>query len=176
MNDGNELSAGRKKRALSGADPDAKGKEPMVVRDLEEVGELAAGLEEGDRVDPQAEARRRKRAVGQGRIGSANGFHQQERFTAQVRMTVDAALQTAATAILNALSVREVVKETGALLVVLEPRDSAEGLDVLAATQAVKRASSMIRREVASAITRKGTPVLRFIVLPAGAERIDEQP
>jgi hypothetical protein len=38
----------------------------------------------------------------------------------------------------------------------------------------VTHASSMIRREVASAITRKETPELRFTVLPAGAAKVGE--
>ena len=170
-----KLSSRMKTLPPSGVEPNDSGKQSRDERDLGDAGELVAGRREGDGVDPQIEARRRRSVAGHGRPGLANGPHQQERFIAQVRMSVDSALQTAATAILNALSVREVVKEAGALLVVLEPRDPAERLDVLAATQAVKRASSMVRREVASAITRKGTPELRFVVLPAGAERVDEQ-
>lgn len=147
----------------------------MPEREFGEADELVAGLRAGDGVDPQIEARDRRRAAADGRPGSANRLHQQERFTGQVRTSVESALQTAASAILNALTVREVVQEAGKFLVVLEPQNAAEDLDILVASQAVKRATSMIRREVALAITRKETPELRFVVLPAGAAKIDEE-
>ena len=127
---------------------------------------------EGDGIDPREEARRRD-SGGDGH-GRANGAHQQARFIAQVQMAVDCALQTAAAPILNALSVHEVVKEGGALHVVLMLRDADVNLDTIAAVKAVTHASSMIRREVASAITRKETPELRFTVLPAGAAKVGE--
>lgn len=109
------------------------------------------------------------------RFGHSSRAHQQQRFLAQVQAAVESALQIAATPELNLLSVREVTKERGALLVVLEPRDAGGTPDIVSATKAVVRASSMIRREVASAISRKETPKLRFIVLPIGAQKIDEE-
>jgi ribosome-binding factor A len=58
--------------------------------------------------------------------------------------------------------------------VVVVPRDPAEPFDLQAASKAIDHASSMLRREVASAITRKETPKLTFVVLPARAEKVDE--
>jgi ribosome-binding factor A len=127
---------------------------------------------EGDGIDPRDDARCRvSDDYGHGR---ASGVHQQARFIAQVQVAIDCALQTAAAPILNALSVHEVVKERGALHVVLVPRDADVKLDTVAAAKAVAHASSMIRREVASAITRKETPEFRFTVLPAGAAKVGE--
>lgn len=87
---------------------------------------------------------------------------------------MDAALQAAANPLLNSLAVREVVKQGGALLVVVVPRDPAEPLDLPAAAKALDHAASMLRCEVASAITRKETPNLSFVVLPAGAEKVGD--
>jgi hypothetical protein len=46
-------------------------------------------------------------------------------------------------------------------------------LDLAAATQALKHSTPMLSREVASAITRKEVPHLTFVVLPAGAEKVE---
>jgi hypothetical protein len=139
-----------------------------------DVRRLAGSPREDDGVDPREEAKQRRREMRQVRGGIERGAHQQERFASQVQLAVDSALLTAATPILNALAVREVVKEGGALLVVVVPRDPDVPVDLAAATQALDRAAAMLRREVASAITRKETPNLRFVVLPAGAARIDD--
>ena len=164
----------RKRKDLSDGKPIGVGREPQSNLDRSELQDLVGALREGDGVDPREEAKRRRRASSRGRAGHAHGLHQQERFARQVQLAIDSALLTAATPVLNALRVREVVKQGGALLVVVVPRDPAEPLDLLTATKVLKQASSMLRREVASAITRKETPNLTFVVLPAGAEKVDE--
>jgi ribosome-binding factor A len=150
------------------------GRGPGSNLDREALQSLVGALREGDGIDPREEAKHRRRASSQGRAGLANGLHQQERFASQVQLAIDSALLTAASPILSALTVREVVKQGGTLLVIVVPRDPAEPLDLQVATKTLKQASSMLRREVASAITRKETPNLSFVVLPAGAEKVDE--
>ena len=164
----------RKNKCLSIGQPSGVGREPGSKRDRGELQSLVGAWREGDGIDPREEAKRRRRASSQGRAGLADGLHQQERFASQVQLAIDSALLTAATPILSALTVREVVKQGGTLLVVVVPRDPAEPLDLQVATKALKQASFMLRREVASAITRKETPNLSFVVLPAGAEKVDE--
>lgn len=164
----------RKTKCLSIGKPSGVGREPGSNLDRGALHSLVGALREGDGIDPREEAKRRRRASSQGRAGLANELHQQERFASQVQLAIDSALLVAATPMLNALTVREVVNEGGALLVVVVPRNPAEPLDLQLATNALKQASSMLRREVASAITRKETPNLSFVVLPAGAERVDE--
>ena len=60
------------------------------------------------------------------------------------------------------------------MVVVLAPMEGAEAVDVAEANRAVEGATSMLRRELAAAITRKDTPNLSFVVLPAGARKVDE--
>lgn len=130
-------------------------------------------MREGDGVDPREEAKRRRRAAKLSQPGHPSGWHQQERFLGQIQMAIDSALRAASTPILNEVSVREVVQEGGALLVVVAPRDPDKRCDLRAVEQALGRAASMLRREVAATITRKATPNLRFVVLPAGAEKAE---
>jgi hypothetical protein len=66
------------------------------------------------------------------------------------------------------------VQDGGSFLVVLEPRTPDEPLDVQAATEALGKASAMLTREVAAAITRKDVPHLKYLVLPAGARKVGE--
>ena len=108
------------------------------------------------------------------RPGQAKRIHQQERFASQVQMELDYALLSAVTPMLNALTVLEVIPQGGSLLVVVGPRDPTEALDLKAATEALELASSMLHREVAAAVTRKEAPRLSFMVLPAGAEKVEE--
>jgi ribosome-binding factor A len=147
-------------------------RQPSTI-DLREIRALAAELRPGDGVDPRLEAKRRRR-VRSDPPGLAPGVSPQGRLAAQVREVIDSVLQTAVTPILNSLTVREVVKQGGSLLVVVEPRSPDQPLDLKAAAEAIKHASSMLRREMASAITRKDAPNLSFVVLPAGAEKVSE--
>jgi hypothetical protein len=135
--------------------------------------EVVAAAREGDGVDPRDEAKRKLQERRTRSAGRERGAHRKERFAAQVEETIDGALQLAAEPLLNALTVREVVQQGGALLVVAEPRDPASPLDLSAARQALKKAATMLTREVAQEITRKQIPILSFVVLPAGAERME---
>ncbi len=141
---------------------------------LREARELVGKLRPDDGLDPREEAKRRRRARQDDRPGEGHGFHKQEQFLAQVQMAVETALQTAAVPILNSLAVQDVVKQGGSLVVVVTPQETGEPVDVLEASKALEQAASMLRREVAAASTRKDTPHLSFVVLPAGAEKVDE--
>jgi hypothetical protein len=138
-----------------------------------DIEALASEVREGDGVDPRDEAKRKQHRAPSASPGE--GFHQQERLGAQIRTAVDFALLAATTPILNALTVHNVVKQKNALIVILVPRDSTVPVDILGAAEAVKKAAAMLRCEVAAAITRKETPNLRFLVLPAGSEQIDTE-
>jgi hypothetical protein len=170
---GHGCSMRKIKRASDGR-PGEGQRESRSGVDHGEVQALVGSWREGDGVDPREEAKRRRRTASRGRAGHARGGQQQERFFGQVQKAIDSALQAAATPLLNELSVREVVPEGGALLVIVAPRDSEKPLDLRAAGKAIAHATSMLRREVASTITRKETPNLKFVVLPAGADRIEE--
>jgi ribosome-binding factor A len=91
-----------------------------------------------------------------------------------VQAAIETALQAAATPVLNLLTVREVVQQGGSLAVVLTPSPTAESVDLQEAIQAVEHAGPMLRREVAADITRKDVPNLTFVVLPAGAQKVEE--
>jgi ribosome-binding factor A len=131
---------------------------------------LAGELREGDGVDPREEAKRKLHRAQN--VLPGEGFHQQERLGNQIRTAVEFALQTAATPVLNALTVQDVVQQKGALVVVIVPRDASMTVDLSDAVNAVKQAAAMLRRQVAAEITRKETPNLRFLVLPAGSQEL----
>jgi ribosome-binding factor A len=145
-----------------------------LIKNNDEMERLAGTAREGDGVDPREEAKLRQRERRQRRDGSTCGVHRQERFGSQVRDAIDSALLSASNPILNVLAVREVVQEGGALLVVVVPRDPLVPVDTAAANKALAGALPMLRREVATAITRKEIPSLRFVALPSGAEKIGE--
>lgn len=128
----------------------------------------------GDGVDPREEARQRRKVRRMTRMGQGHGIHKHEQFMSQVQTAMESALQMAATPILNLLCVREVVQQGGSLVVVLTPVDGRDDVDLIEAAKAVDHASPMLRRELAGEITRKNTPNLGFMVLPAGASRVDE--
>jgi len=138
-----------------------------------EIETLAGALREGDGVDPREEAKRKLRRAQD--VLPGEELHQQERLASQVRKAVDFALHAAATPILNSLTVHRVVPQKGALIVVIVPRDPTVGLELSESANAVKRAAAMLRREVAGVITRKVTPNLRFVVLPAGSEEVERE-
>jgi ribosome-binding factor A len=149
--------------------PTKKGLFADVSRDAKGlVGEVRAG----DGIDPREEAKQLRRERREDRLGQAHGVHKQEQFLSQVQEAIETALQSAATPVLNLLIVREVVQHGGSLAVVLSP--TAESVDMQQAIQAIEHAEPMLRREVAAAITRKDTPNLTFVVLPAGAQKVDE--
>jgi len=77
---------------------------------------------------------------------------------------VDGALLGARNPVLNALSAVDVQQQRGAMVIVVQPRDPGGMVDVTAASDALEGASSMLRREVAEAISRKETPSLKFVV------------
>ena len=135
-----------------------------------EIEALAGELREEDGVDPREEAKRKLRRAQN--VLPGEELRQQERLASQVRKAVDFALHAAATPILNSLTVHRVVPQKGALIVVIVPRDPTVALDLSESANAVKRAMAMLRREVASVITRKVTPNLRFVVLPARSEEV----
>jgi ribosome-binding factor A len=127
-----------------------------------------------DGLDPREVAKRRRRERQLERPGQAHGLHKQEQFLSQVRSAIESALQTAATPVLNTLFVEEVIPQGGSLHVVVLLPASDGPPDIAGATRALEQAAPMLRREVASAITRKETPNLSFVVLPPGAQRVDE--
>jgi ribosome-binding factor A len=139
-----------------------------------EARAVAAEWRADDGVDPREEAKRRRRDRHESRPGQGHAVHKEEQFLAQVRMAIETALQTAAEPILNALYVQDVAVQGGSLVVVVMPQLTGEPVDLAEATQALNRAASMLRREVAEEITRKVTPNLSFVVLPAGAEKVEE--
>src|SRR5437867_582976 len=91
--------------------------------DLKKLRPLVAEVRAGDGIDPRDEARRRSRSSDDSRLGQAHGTHRQEQFLSQVQMAIDSALQTAVTPILNSLSVQDVARYGGSVLVVLGPQD-----------------------------------------------------
>lgn len=141
---------------------------------LREVRELVGELRADDGMDPREEAKRRNRARREDRSGQGHGVHKQEQFLSQVQGAIETALQTAATPILNLLTVREVTPQGGSLVAVITPLEPETSLDFLEAAKAVEHAAPMLRREVAAAITRKDAPNLNFIVLPADARKVAE--
>ena len=153
-----------------------KSKKKGLFADLKpgEVAELVGELRQGDGIDPREEAKQQRRARREERAGKGHGVHKQEQFHSQVRTAIESALQTASSPVLNRLVVREVVTQGGSLVVVLAPMEGAEAVDVAEANRAVEGATSMLRRELAAAITRKDTPNLSFVVLPASARKVDE--
>jgi len=153
--------------------PSEGGQKTKLDAHVEAIREVAAEPREGDGIDPRLEAKQR-RAPKELRLGFTHGVHQQERLASQIERTLDLALQAAANPVLNALTVTEVAKAGGSLAVVLVPRNPEDRLDVSAATEAVNHAATMLRREVAAAITRKEVPNLTFVVLPGGAERMGD--
>jgi hypothetical protein len=138
-----------------------------------EIEALASEIREGDGVDPRDEAKRKRHRAPSALPGE--GFHQQERLSSQISTAVDFALLAAGSPLLNALTVHNVLQQNNALVVVLVPRDATVAVDLSQAAVAVKKAAAMLRCEVAAAITRKETPNLRFLVLPAGSEPIDTE-
>jgi ribosome-binding factor A len=145
-------------------------RKPTIDQGLQEV---VAEVREGDGFNPRDEAKRKLQERRTRPAGHERGAHRKEQFAAQVKETIDAALRLAAEPLLNTLTVKEIVQQGGSLLVVAEPRDPEVSLDVSAATRALKKAAPMLTREVAREITRKETPMLSFVVLPAGAERME---
>lgn len=154
--------------------PDQPGSPPKARVDFREIEQLVEEIRPDDGVDPREEAKRKRRELGASRPGYAHGVHKEDQFLSQVQTAIDSALQYAREPILNALSVREVVKQKGSLAVVLAPQHSEPAFDLLAARAAVEKAASMLTREVASFITRKEAPKLAFVVLPAEAARVEE--
>jgi hypothetical protein len=141
-------------------------KRTKVSSDIEA---LVHQVREGDGVNPRDEAKRKLRRARNPLRGEE--FHQQERLAGQIRTTVDFALQAASSPLLNALTVHNVLRQKGTLVVVLLPRDPSLPVDLAESGAALKRAEGMLRREVAAAITRKENPNLRFIVLPGGTQQ-----
>ncbi len=155
-------------------EPGRRAPRPEVAPDSKSgLREVVADVREGDGVDPRDEAKLKLRERRIGNRGRERGAHRKERFLAQVEAAIDSAFRLAAEPRLNALTVREIVQQGGSLLVVAEPRDPQVPVDVLAATRALKRAATMLTREVAREITRKEAPILSFLVLPAGTERVE---
>ena len=153
-----------------------KSMKKSIFADLnpQEARKLVAEVRPDDGIDPREEAKRRRRDRSKSRAGQGHAVHKHDQFLSQVRAAIDIALQAAATPILNQLMVRDVVQQGGSIVVVVTPRETAEPLPLGEATQALEQAASMLRREVAAAITRKDTPTLSFVVLPAGAEKVEE--
>ena len=147
---------------------------PQVGAKARAIKQFVAELRPGDGIDPRDEAKQRRRDLGDVRPGRAHGLHKQEQLLSQVQEAVSSALQCAAAPILSELTVREVVRQGGAMVVVVEPQNPDQPVDVQAASEALDEASSLLSREVAATITRKEVPTLRFLVLPAGAQKVEE--
>jgi len=175
MNKPKSLFSEVKKQPSRERDSDA-GRRPLKRKvDLKNLRTLVAEVRPEDGVDPRDEARRRSRGRGDDSpLGQAHGAHRQEQFLSQVQTAIDSALQTAVTPILNLLAVQDVARYGGSIVVVLAPRLPNPAVDVQAASEALEHASSMLTREVAAAITRKDVPHLSFVVLPAGATKVEE--
>jgi ribosome-binding factor A len=141
---------------------------------LREVRELVSELRSGDGIDPREEAKRQRRERRKDRPGQGHGVHKQEQLVSQVQDAIQTALQAAASPILNLLTVQEVAQHGGSLVVAVTLPESSESVDLPEATTALEYAAPMLRREVAGAITRKNAPNLSFVVLPAGAQKVDE--
>ncbi|MCP5521643.1 MAG: hypothetical protein H7A46_08855 [Verrucomicrobiales bacterium] len=138
-----------------------------------EARKLVDELRPDDGVDPREEAKRRRKERREAGSGQAHGVHKHEQFLAQARLAIDTALRTAATPVLNRLTVREVVQEGGSLVVVVTPMEGDAQVDLVEATRAVQHAIPMLRRELAAEITRKETPNLKVVVLPREARKTD---
>jgi len=147
--------------------------EPQTELRPDNLDGVLEDVREGDGLDPREEAKRKLRAQRQRRPGLPQTMHRQERFLGQVRQAIDFALQLTASPILNALMVRDVVDQGGALVVVVSPRESSDPFDTVEANQALREASSMFSRELAREITRKECPKLSFVVLPSGTRKLD---
>ena len=174
MSKSKSLFSDVKKQPASDHDRE-QGNRPLKRKvDLKSLRPLVGEVRAEDGVDPRDEARHRSRQGHDSRLGRDHGTHRQEQFLSQIQTAIDAALQAAATPLLNSLVVRDVARYGGSVVVVLGPRDPDVGVDIQAATAALDHASSMLTREVAAAITRKDVPHLSFVVLPAGATKVDE--
>ena len=136
---------------------------------------LVAEPRADDGLDPRLEARRRARQARTLHLGRAHGEHKQAQLFSQIREALDSALSGARNPILNALCAFEVRPSRGAMVVVVQPRQPGDTLDMAAATQALEAARSMLRREVAEAISRKETPTLQFVVLPSNPGRQESE-
>src|SRR3954462_6738974 len=145
-----EAARGRRKRPI---------KRKASLKDLRS---LVDEVRDDDGIDPRDEARHRSRGPDRTRPGQAHGTHRQEQFLSQVQRAIDAALQGAVTPILNSLAVQDVARYGGSIVVVLAPQTPDTAVDIQAANAALERASSMLTREVAAAITRKDVPHLSF--------------
>lgn len=154
--------------------PDKPGKKSQLKADFKELKQLVGEIRPDDGVDPREEFKRRRKAMGMVRPGFSHGVHKEEQLLTQVQSAIESALQCAREPLLNQLEVREVVKQGGALAVVVTPQAPLAAADLRAVNAAIARASSMIAREVAATITRKDAPKLHFVVLPADAKKIDE--
>ena len=91
-----------------------------------------------------------------------------------MKSALEAALQSAASPLLNSLLVEEVVQQGGSLLVVVLLPETAQPSDVVPTNRELEQAAPMLRREVAAEITRKETPNLGFVVLPPEAQRLED--
>ena len=169
-----DIFADVKGLSVPGIKGSASGRGRRSKVSVQKIRELVAELRPDDGLDPREEAKRRRHVQGDHPLGRAHGVHKQEQLLSEVSIAIQSALETAATPILNSLSVQGVGKQGGSLVVVLTPRNADEALDVVEATRALEKAASMLSREVAASITRKEAPHLRFVVLPAGSEKIDE--
>ena len=134
---------------------------------LKEIQELVGELRPDDGVDPRLAARQRRKQSDPARPGHTHGEHKQAQLFSQVKEAIDGALLGARNPVLNALSVVDVTPTGGSLAVVVQPRDPGERVDPIAAAAALEAARSMLRREIAASISRKETPSLQFVVLPA---------
>jgi ribosome-binding factor A len=143
---------------------------PQGKSSRKELEQLVAETRPDDGVDPRLAARRKRHDLNRERPGRSHGEHKQAQLFSQVHDAVDAALLAARQPMLNSLSVRDVTLTGGSFVIVVQPRDPAERIDATAATAALESANSMLRREVAASISRKETPALRFVVLPAAID------
>lgn len=154
-----------------------KGKRSGLFSEVgRDVHDVASSARVDDGVDPRVEALRRRRERRVLRPGQGHGIHKQEQFHSQVQQAIESALQTSSSPVLNALLVEEVVQQGGSLVVVVKLPESAggEAAALAEASRELEQASPRLRREVAEAITRKETPSLSFVVLPPGAQKLEE--
>jgi hypothetical protein len=139
-----------------------------------DIEQLVAQVRPDDGVDPRDEAKRRRPPSGEPRPGLSHGVHKQEQLVSEVQKALDIALQCAAAPLLNELTVQDVAKQGGTFAVVVGPRNPDQAIDLAATSLALEKARPMLTHEVASSINRKEAPRLSFIVLPAGAQRVEE--
>ena len=129
-------------------------------RERDNLSHVRAEVDADDGLDPREFFKKENHSRGAGR--------KVQQLCAQVAETLQQVLGESADAVLQSLTVAEVVPAPDAsqLLVLTTPSVGSEDFDADQAASALARASGWLRGEVAAAITRKRVPQLVFRVIP----------